>query len=365
MNRIHALLTFCSLCILMNGCSKTSDDDTTPTQEVADMTIATEDTPADTTSDMKLIPGEDMASIPDLARDMSPKVDTSPDDQGTDMPQEPLNLNDYVFTNRSGDCADFAFEGFASAMDVRRMLDFDGMVEISVTPTACILSSNAIPNHDFQDNGSRFASDVQAIQTSWNIPRNPVQQPEPTALVLNVFNGVMLNGVVLDLLAAGCFGVGDGRIGCGDTSTPYRYDPISPEAGFSTDSHNAHTQPDGRYHYHGNPAALYGDIAGGQSGVIGFAADGFPIYGPYIKDGAEVRVAKSGYTLKNGTRAGGPGGTYDGTFIDDYEFTDAGDLDECNGMIVDGQYGYYVTDSFPWVLKCLRGTPDPSFNKRR
>ena len=30
-------------------------------------------------------------------------------------------------------------------------------------------------------------------------------------------------------------------------------------------------------------------------------------------------------------------------------------------MSVGGQYGYYATDSYPWVIKCLMGTPDDSF----
>ena len=34
-----------------------------------------------------------------------------------------------------------------------------------------------------------------------------------------------------------------------------------------------------------------------------------------------------------------------------------GDLDRCNGMVLDGTYGYYVTDNYPWVLKCHVGTP--------
>ena len=54
----------------------------------------------------------------------------------------------------------------------------------------------------------------------------------------------------------------------------------------------------------------------------------------------------------------------DGTYLEDYVFTDAGDLDECNGMTVDGQYGYYVTVTYPWVLQCLVGAPDASFDKR-
>ena len=174
------------------------------------------------------------------------------------------------------------------------------------------------------------------------------------------------NGVVVDLLAAGCFGVGDGKIGCNDLSSAWRYDPMSPSANFGTDVHNAHTQPDGRYHYHGDPLAMYGESSE-VSPVIGFAADGFPIYGPYFDDGGTIREARSGFSLKIGSRPSGasdPGGDYDGTFVDDYEYTGAGDLDECNGMTIDGQYGYYVTRTYPWVLACLKGAPDASFDKR-
>lgn len=49
--------------------------------------------------------------------------------------------------------------------------------------------------------------------------------------------------------------------------------------------------------------------------------------------------------------------------MDDYECTGAGDLDECNGMTIDGQYGCYVTGTYPWILACHHGTPDPSFDK--
>jgi hypothetical protein len=103
--------------------------------------------------------------------------------------------------------------------------------------------------------------------------------------------------------------------------------------------------------------------------VIGFASDGFPIFGSYFLDPetGEVREVVSGYTLKEGARPAGddnPPGDYDGTYYDDYEFTGtAGDLDECNGMEVDGQYGYSVTEDFPYLMFCLSGTPDPSFGK--
>ena len=39
----------------------------------------------------------------------------------------------------------------------------------------------------------------------------------------------------------------------------------------------------GSYHYHCDPNALFDDVPVGEgSPVIGFAADGFPIYGSYI-----------------------------------------------------------------------------------
>ena len=149
-------------------------------------------------------------------------------------------------------------------------------------------------------------------------------------------------------------------------------DPLGTESKFGADAHNAHPQPDGTYHYPGNPNAMFDDNPGAAgSQVIGFAADGFPIYSTYFLDSGTntVRKAVSGFTSKTGSRGTesntNPGGTYDGTYIDDYEYTNAGDLDACHGMTVSGQYGYYVTDSYPWVMGCISGTADSSFSKNQ
>ncbi len=155
---------------------------------------------------------------------------------------------------------------------------------------------------------------------------------------------------------------------------------MSPLNDFGTDRNNALTQPDDTYHYHGNPMAMFQtncESTGTVSPVIGFAADGFPIYGSCFDDEGTVRKARSSYVLKNG---GGPrqnidgystpkarqgsvaSSNYDGQFRGDYEYLEgAGDLDKCNGAVVDGQYGYYITDEFPWVLACFSCTPDGSF----
>lgn len=275
----------------------------------------------------------------------------------------PTDITNAIFATRSADCADYARSYVANVRDIQRGLPFEGEVEIVTGAASCSLTSNAIPNHDFNDATARFATPTSAITKTFVLTRNPAFAATTTPLALTSFNAVMLNGVVVDLLAAGCFGVGDGRIGCNNLATPWRYDPMSPSAMFGTDAHHAHTQPDGHYHYHGDPLAMYAESTE-PSPVIGFAADGFPIFGPYFDDGTEVRAAVSGYTLRSGTRPSGPGGTYDGTYVDDYEFTDAGDLDACNGMMVDGQYGYFVTRSYPWVMGCYRGTPHASFHKR-
>jgi hypothetical protein len=287
------------------------------------------------------------------------------------------DITNAILTSRSADCADYATTYTSSVKDIQEQKPFSGAVEIITSEDSCALTSNNIPNHDFNDETACFARPVEEVSQAISIPRAPAIAAEPTALSHGSYNAVMLNGVVLDLLSAGCYrpdgdrtdDFGNVMIGCKATD-PWLLDPLGPGASFGTDAHNAHTQPDGLYHYHGNPMALF-DSEPGEDGspVIGFAADGFPIYGSYFKDeSGAMRQAVSGYVLRTGERptsATDPGGAYDGMYVDDYEFTDAGDLDACNGMTVDGQYGYYVTDAYPWVMGCFSGTPDASFAKKR
>jgi len=273
------------------------------------------------------------------------------------------DITNKILTSRSANCADYAANYTASVRDVQRGITFTADLSVAQDRGSCTIVSNAIPNHDFNATG-RFATQVSEQSQTYRIPSNPTRATSTTPISLEYNDGVMLNGVKVDLLTAGCFGVGDGKIGCSDMSTPYRYDAIF-GGQFGTDEHNAHPQPDGTYHYHGNPHALFDELNPNvASPTIGFAADGFPIFGSYLNAGGAVRKARSSFQLKFGTRPGGPGGTYDGTYIDDYEYAaGSGDLDACNGTTVDGVYGYYVTDTYPYVVGCFTGTPDPSFRK--
>jgi YHYH protein len=301
---------------------------------------------------------------------------SNPNSAGITENSASIDITAAIFVKRDADCAAYANAYKASAQDQQRSLFFNAVIEVIESVDSCTLVSNGIPNHDFNDATAHFATPVSAIDRSFDIPRNPDGFSGTTALSQHSWDAVMLNGVVLDLLSAGCYAPGspmadaDGNVAIGCTlKDGWLLDPLAEEGGFGTDVHHAHTQPDGTYHYHGNPNAMFDDAPGlSGSPVIGFAADGFPIYGSYFLDvNMTVRKAISGYTLKVGSRPGpdanNPGGIFDGTYIDDYEFTAVGDLDECNGMTVDGQYGYYVTDAYSWVLNCFRGTIDPSFNK--
>ena len=192
-----------------------------------------------------------------------------------------------------------------------------------------------------------------------------------------MWDGVMLNGVVIDLQSGGCYFPtepradedGNTEAGC-PRNASWRLIPLEYSTKFGVDNHNAHVQPDGTYHYHGNPNAMFDDSPTGDgSPVIGFAADGFPIFGSYIVDSitGDYRKAQSGYTRKQGSRGAksdtNPGGVYTGIYEEDWEWTGVGDLDECNGMIYRNHYGYYITDSYPYILNCYRGSADSSFRK--
>lgn len=112
-----------------------------------------------------------------------------------------------------------------------------------------------------------------------------------------------------------------------------------------------------------------------HSPLLGYAADGFPIYGHYVysdpKNPKSVIIdIKSNYRLKKGQRKKGPEGAYDGTYIEDYEFVKHlhSDLNKANARYgvtpeyPNGTWYYVLTDNFPYMPLRFIGTPDPSFN---
>jgi len=109
------------------------------------------------------------------------------------------------------------------------------------------------------------------------------------------------------------------------------------------------------YHYHLPPTCLISQLGGvantswwysgawpqnaKPSPLIGWALDGWPIYGPYDENG-DLQVGSSG----------GASAT----------------LDECNGkLLADRTYAYFTTPTYPYTIACFRGTPGRAVNRGR
>ena len=142
--------------------------------------------------------------------------------------------------------------------------------------------------------------------------------------------------------------------------------------GISFDNCLGHAAQNGEYHHHVSPKCLYDSKDSSKhSPIIGYAWDGFPIYGAYAYsnlDGTgKIKRMTAGYQLKNlVTRANGPNPdqTYPlGCFMEDHEYiAGSGDLDERNGRYCvtpdypNGIYAYFVTIDqnqtpvFPYVM---------------
>lgn len=236
-----------------------------------------------------------------------------------------------------------------------------------------IIESNDIPNHEtgrFPNPGNPNV--IRAQSYHYEVPLHPKEAPAPIPAGHMVF-GLALNGVKFDP-ATGEFWRRDFR-------SIWNEEAFYKGRGqLGMDWSNAHVQPSGAYHYHGIPVGLIKQLHGENSMVlVGWAADGFPIYGPLAykdaKDATSPLVKmKSSYRLKSGNRPGGesgPGGPYDGKYTPDFEYVaDSGDLDECNGRygvtpeFPQGTYYYVTTTEFPFLGRKFRGTPDFSFRER-
>jgi hypothetical protein len=242
-------------------------------------------------------------------------------------------------------------------------------VTITVTGGERLVSANGWPDHqpgDFPRPGN--PNSISPQNYNFHLPASPEIAPHPTSIGHSLF-GVALNGVPFD--------PGTAEFWNHDPRSGWNYEAKSGFINLGLDENNAHVQPTGAYHYHGLPTGLVQKLDRSRRGtaMVGYAADGFPIYASYgytLPNDPKSALKKlhSSYRLKTGTRPNGPGGAYDGKFTADYEYVKgSGDLDECNGRFgvtpecPQGTYHYYITDEFPWISRLWQGTPDPSFMK--
>lgn len=154
--------------------------------------------------------------------------------------------------------------------------------------------------------------------------------------------------------------------------------------GISFDECLGHPAPNGEYHHHLNPTCLYDDQDSTvHSPIIGYAFDGFPVYGAFgyknadgtggitkMRTSFHERPITERTSLPDGTALSvaqyGPAvsGTYPlGYYLEDFEYIPgSGDLDAHNGRFCitpdypDGIYAYFVTldadgnAAFPYTI---------------
>lgn len=256
----------------------------------------------------------------------------------------------------------------------------------------------AYPTGPFLDGNPSVATNQAAI---FKIPLSPVQNTGTPTATRGGNIGIFINGVALfdyrdgvawnNATGALCGGPGNPMCpgGMGATQAWNRDAIPAEKAGF--DCSKAHPAM-GNYHHHQNPSAfkldlnvisticslydadgLYAIDSTQHSPLIGYAYDGFPIYGAYGHlnvngTGGIVRMKSSYHLSTNTTRLNGPAvgavvGTqtfFNGYFREDYVYTptSAGTpnyLDEHNGR-------FCVTPEYPAGIYCYFATVDASWN---
>jgi hypothetical protein len=182
----------------------------------------------------------------------------------------------------------------------QRVISSNDLPVDASTGTFPILSSDAAYQYD------RNPNHIGTQTISVSVPLNPTLAAKPSCVGMGMI-GVVIDGVALF----------------------NGFDAENRDAGAheTQDACNGHPDISSEYHYHSiSPCLPNAD----NSNLVGYAADGFGIYG----------------------------------FNGDKQYTNA-DLDECHGLtsevLWNGQlttiYHYQATHEFPYTIGCYRGTP--------
>jgi hypothetical protein len=332
-----------------DGAADAPDDDATDAGDTGAADADPDVEPGDTADDTADLSDATPDVIPDTAVDSGPDptVDTTTDtaadvaDVAADVPDTtPDAAADVDATGDVVDdgCPDELF--VVSPPDPANTEYPDPELTARCTDTTLIVESNAIIGYEYQ---AMTPNPLEAQAFVWEIPLTPTALATPVDIPLLGTVGFTRNGIPI-------YGPNEGPI-----PDPYG-DPIYNAI---VDWCLGHTGGDADYHYHAILAECVlqdPPAADGPSPILGFALDGYPIYGPRAcVDVACTEIIE----VRSGWVATGDPTTY---AWDNHSYVGGSDraiLDECNGRVQpDGSYGYHATETFPYVLGCYHGEAD-------
>ena len=274
--------------------------------------------------------------------------------------------------------------------DCNESISFNSEFNMTTTNNERIISSNNIPDHLVGlfggGQGSLNPNEMSPQFENYVISCIPTVNPTLTSLLNDAGQdqnlgpqyafGIMLNGIELDPVAAEPF-PHNGNLS--DPNNNWEWNKEALNVNLGLDCNNGHVQPNGKYHYHATPVDYLNSLglSNNEMTLIGYAADGFPIYYKYAysvadNNSSNIQIMKSSYQLKSGDRPGNgitaPCDEYNGVYSNDYEYVEnLGTLDEANGRngvtpeYPDGTYYYVLTDEFPGIPRYFKGSPSDSF----
>lgn len=249
--------------------------------------------------------------------------------------------------------------------------------EWSCTDGVRVLSANGIPDHEVGEfPNAANPNTISEHDVAATMTLEPVKTDTATELGGPLGNiAYVLNGVKVDAGTGGTCDDSGETCDLGRNVGTWRIEALGQTSfDFGTDDNNAHVQPDGQYHYHGIPEGFVAKRGGSSNTMtlIGWAADGFPIYARYgysVADDSSspLRAMTGSYQLVSTVSDNRPSTELYalGTFGQDWEYVEgSGDLDECNGRegvtpeFPLGIYHYYATDTYPYFQRCVKGEVD-------
>lgn len=279
------------------------------------------------------------------------------DDNSSSTTEDTTNTTDTIdttdTTGTASSTAGVLCDYVDSTVNTQESLTYTSTSEWTCTDSTRELSANGIPDHDvgtFPNEANPNTITEHSVSASYTLA------PTETTTVSELggpagVTGYILNGVKIDAGTGGTCDDSGTSCDLGSNVGSWRIEALGQTSfDFGTDANNAHVQPDGQYHYHGMPEGFIAKQGGSSSTMtlIGWAADGFPIYARYgysVADDATspLKTITGSYQLVSDVSDSRPStDTYPlGTFLQDWEYVEgSGDLDECNGRVG-------VTPEFP------------------